>query len=250
MLARAKYLTLFFALFVIVNKAQVINIEGKRFLNDTNGFVGRSDLNFNITQNIKQVLNLGINVHVQYKHNKHRVLAISDLAIIKAADQDFQNTGYQHLRYSYKLHKLITWESFVQGQYNKVLLLDKRYLAGTGPRFRLLKEKHLRIYMATMYMYEFQSQANETIIQNNHRLNSYLTFNIDFDKFDFTSTSFYQPLLSDFSNYRIASDNNIDLSINNHFNFRIGLNLLYDVKQPPGVPPLVYIFRNGISFRF
>ncbi len=250
MFSGIKYSFIFVAFLTISYKSQVINIEGKRFLNDTNGLVGRSDFNFNVNQNTQQALTLGINVHLQYKHNKHRFLAISDLAIIKAANQDYQNTGYLHFRYSYKLHKLITWENFTQGQYNRVLLLDKRYLVGTGPRFRVIKIKHFRVYASTMYMYEFQSQAFETITQYNHRFNGYITLNVDFDRFDFTSTTFYQPLINDFSNYRIATDNNVDISINHRFNFRIGLNLLYDTKQPSGIPSLVYIFRNGISFRF
>lgn len=230
--------------------AQVINIETKRFLNDTNGFVGRSDLNFNINQNVQQVMSFGINVHAQYQYNKHRILGISDLAIIKGANQDFLNNGYQHLRYSYKIAKLITWENFLQAQYNLVLKLDKRYLAGSGPRFRVIKKKHFRLYAASLYMYEFQSQDQERIIQYNHRSSSYISFNIDYDKFDFTTTGFYQPLLSDFNNYRIAIDSNLGITINTHFSFRVGFNMLYDTHQPPGIPDLVYGLRNGISLRF
>lgn len=237
-------------LFPCFIQSQVINIENKRFLNDTNGFVGRTDFNFNVTQNTQQVLTLGINLHAQYQHNKHRFLMISDLAFIKAANQNFVNNGYEHLRYSYKLVNRVTWESFAQAQYNIVLKLDKRYLAGTGPRFKIIKQPHFRVYTAALYMYEFQSQNNETMIQYNHRMSSYLTFNFNFDKFDFTSTTFYQPLLRDFNNYRIATDNNIDISISNHFNFRIGFNLLYDTNQPPGIPDVVYVLKNGLSFKF
>jgi hypothetical protein len=59
-------------------RAQVINIEGKRFLKDSNGFIGRADLNFNINQNTQQVLFFGTNVHIQYKKNKYKILAITD----------------------------------------------------------------------------------------------------------------------------------------------------------------------------
>jgi hypothetical protein len=249
-LQKNKYLSLVICCFSIIASGQVINIENKRFLNDTNGFVGRSDLNFNINQNTQQVMTFGVNVHAQYQHNKHRILAISDIAFIKAAEQDFVNNGYQHLRYSYKVVNRLTWENFVQAQYNLVLKLDKRYLAGTGPRLKIIKHKNLRIYLGTAYMYEFQSQDNEKIIQYNNRMSSYLTFNIDFNKFDFTSTTFYQPLLSDFNNYRIATDSNIELSLNNHLNYRVGFNLLFDTNQPPGVPNMVYSLKNGLSFKF
>lgn len=245
-----KYLLFFILGLPIALFSQVINIENKRFLNDSNGFVGRSDLNFNINQNTQQVMTFGVNVHAQYQHNKHRLLAISDIAFIKAAEQDFVNNGYQHLRYSYKMLNRLTWENFVQAQYNLVLKLDKRYLAGSGPRFKIVKHKNLRIYLGTAYMYEFQSQDKEKIIQYNHRSSSYVTFNIDFNKFDFTSTTFYQPLLSNFSNYRLATDSNIEISLNNHLNYRVGFNLLYDTNQPPGVPELVYALKNGLSFKF
>ena len=231
-------------------KAQVINIENKRFLNDTNGFIGRSDLNFNVTQNTQQVISLGINVHMQYQYNKHRFLAISDIAFIKAAQTDFVNNGYQHLRYSYKLNKHITWESFTQAQYNVVLKLDRRYLAGTGPRVKILKKNNFRIYTAALYMYEYQVQNNESIIQYNHRMSSYVTFNIGFNKLDFSNTTFYQPMLSNFNNFRIASDSNLDILLTGHFNFRVGFNMLYDTNQPPGIPALVYTLKNGLSFKF
>ena len=75
-------------LFQYCATAQVINIESKRFLKDTNGFIGRADLNFNVTQTTSQVISLGMNVHSQYVHDNHRILAIGDLAFIKAGKQD------------------------------------------------------------------------------------------------------------------------------------------------------------------
>ncbi len=231
-------------------KSQVINIEGKRFLKDTNGFVGRGDFVFNLTQNTQQILTFGINFHSQYRYNRHKILAISDLAVIKTPNQDYVNSGYQHLRYGYKLFPRLSAEAFLQAQYNRVLLLDYRYLAGIGPRVRIIKKDRHKLYVGCMYMFEQQSQAFETIKQQNHRMSSYVTFNIGLSKFDFSSTTFYQPVLNDFENYRIASDNNIDVGINNHFNLKIGVNLLFDTRQPPGVPELVYVIRNGISFRF
>lgn len=241
---------LLFAFFPFILSAQVINIESKRFLNDTNGFVGRSDLNFNIAQNTQQILTFGLNVHMQYQRNRSRFLAISDLAFIKAAQTNFVNNGYQHFRHSYKLIDRITLESFVQAQYNLVLKLDKRYLAGIGPRFKIFKKRNFRLYLGTLYMYEYQLQDHETIEQYNHRLSSHITFNIAYNKFDLSHTTFFQPLLSDPSNYRIASDSNLDIVLTGHFNFRVGFNLLYDTNQPPGIPELVYTLKNGLSFKF
>lgn len=106
------------------------------------------------------------------------------------------------------------------------------------------------MYAATLYMFEYQMQDNETIEQYNHRLSAYVTFNIGFNKFDLSHTTFFQPLLSDPSNSRIASDSNLDIILTSRFNFRVGFNMLYDTNQPPGIPELVYTLRNGLSYKF
>lgn len=243
------YIFLLFALPASVC-AQIINIESKRFLKDTNGFVGTTAAFFNINQNTSQVLSLGLNQHVQYKYNRSRILSISDLAFIKAGKTDFVNAGYQHLRYNYKINRLITWEAFAQAQYNKVLKLDRRYLLGTGPRFRILKKENVKIYTACLYMYEYQSQNNDSAEQYNNRLSAYVTLSIGYHKMEFTSTTFYQPHMGDLENYRIANDSSFELGINKNLNFRVGFNLLYDTRQPVGIPDLTYVLRNGLSYRF
>lgn len=228
---------------------QIINIEGKRFLNDSNGFVGKTELNYNLTQNVQKFSILGVNIHAQYKRTKHRFLAISDLAFIKSGNQDYTNSGYQHLRYNYKVAKLITIETFIQAQYNRVLKLDRRYLAGCGPRFRLVKSPHFRLYAATIYMYEYQSQNFDSIHQFNHRGSVYFSLNFDYHKVDFVSTCFYQPNLFNFNDFRIANDASLEIELSKKLDFKTGLNLLYDTNQPFGVPALTYILKNGIIIR-
>jgi hypothetical protein len=248
-LKKARYITLFFFLPAAV-LAQIINIEGKRFLKDTNGFVGTTSGNFNINQNVSQVISFGINQHVQYKNNRHRILSISDWAFINAGHTDFVNAGYQHLRYNYKLNRLVTWEAFVQAQYNKVLKLNRRYLTGTGPRLRVVKKENVKVYAACLYMYEYQSQNFDSTEQYNHRLSAYVTLTIAYKKIEFSSTTFYQPHLQDFANYRIANDSSFELGINKSLNFKTSFNLLFDTRQPVGVPDLTYVLKNGLTYKF
>lgn len=247
---RNSFLLFLFVLVGSFSKAQVINIESRRFLHDTDGWVGKVEANFSAVQNIQQVITLGVNVHVQYQKKRHRFLEISDLAFVKAGEKDFVNSGFQHFRYNYKINTYITGEAFVQAQYNKALLLDERYLAGAGPRFKLWKREHFRCYLATLYMYEHEWQDNYKMERFNNRLSAYLTFSIFYKKFDLTSTTFYQPNLGYINDYRIANDTSFEIVLTNKFNFKTGLVLLYDTRQPPGVPDLTYTFRNGVSYKF
>ena len=61
--------------------AQVINIENKRFLNDTNGWVGNVDFNFNVFNNTQQVLQFSNAIRVQYQKNRSRFILLNDLNI-------------------------------------------------------------------------------------------------------------------------------------------------------------------------
>lgn len=243
----------FIIIFLIYSSAsaQVVNVESKRFLNDTNGFVGKIDFNFQITQNTQQVINFGNNVHLQYQKNRSRFLLINDINFVKAGNTNFVNAGFQHFRYNYKIKNRLTWEAFIQSQYNPILRLDLRLLAGTGPRFKIVKNKTLRLYAASLYMFEREEISGETKQYNTHRLSSYVTFSLSIgENADFTSTTFYQPNVQNFQDYRIANDSSFELVISKRLNFRTGFNLLFDTRQPSGIPNLVYTLRNGLSFKF
>lgn len=232
-------------------KAQVINIENKRFLNDTNGWVGNTDFVFNLQQNTQQVMSFSNAMRIQYQKNKSRIIFINDISFIKAGKTNFVNSGYQHLRYNYKISKLLTIEAFTQTQYNPVLKLDFRYLIGAGPRIKLLKKENAKIYFASIYMYEYDDIANDAVNLYEHRISSYLTctFNI-LKNVELVSTTFYQPNLQNLNDYRIANDSGLEIVINKHLNFKSTFNLLYDTYQPIGIPYLVYQLKNGLSVKF
>jgi len=247
----SKSLLLVFLFISVTYSAQVINIEGKRFLNDSNGWVGNADFSFNLIQNTQQVLSFSNTMRIQYQKNKSRFIFLNDVNFIKAGNTNFVNTGYQHFRYNYKLNKLLTMEAFTQTQYNPVLKLDFRYLLGAGPRLKLLKHENARIYFATLYMYEFDDIVNDPVNLYEHRLSSYLTFSLFLLKnVEITSTTFYQPNLQNTADYRIANDTGLEIHINKHLNFKTGFNLLFDSAQPIGIPDLVYSLRNGLSIKF
>lgn len=232
-------------------KAQVINIENKRFLNDTNGWIGNTDFVFNLQQNTQQVMSFSNAMRIQYQKNKSRIIFINDISFIKAGKTNFVNSGYQHLRYNYKISKLLTIEAFTQTQYNPVLKLDFRYLMGAGPRIKLLKKENAKIYFASIYMYEYDDIANDAVNLYEHRISSYLTctFNI-LKNVELVSTTFYQPNLQNLNDYRIANDSSLEIVINKHLNFKSTFNLLYDTYQPIGIPNLVYQLKNGLSVKF
>ena len=188
-----KYLVQVLLIISFLSKAQVINIEGKRFLNDTNGWRGNADFTFNVIQNVQQVISFSNTLRVQYQKNRSRFILLNDLNFIKAGNTNFVNAGYQHFRYNYKINRHLTLEAFTQTQYNPILKLDFRYLLGAGPRWKLLKKENAKIYIAALYMYEYDDIVNDAINLYEHRISSYLTCSFtSLQNVELTSTTFYQ----------------------------------------------------------
>jgi hypothetical protein len=210
------------------------------------------DTYFQLTQNTQQIISLGNNIHMQYAHHEHKFLILNDISFVKAGSTDFINSGYQHFRYSYKVNKRITWETFVQGQYNAILKIKSRLLVGCGPRFRIIKREDFKMYVACLYMREYEEIRTTPMQFNNaNRLSAYVTFTWAItDNCEFSTTTFYQPNLADLTDYRIAGDGAFEIGLTKKLTFKITYNFLYDTRQPVGIPNFIYSVRNGLGFKF
>ena len=147
--------------------------------------------------------------------------------------------------------ELLRWEVFSQVQYNEVLDVGIRVLAGTGPRFKIYDSDLFRLYCAALYMYEYEQNSGKTIFLRNHRISSYLTLTIDLGKLEFINTTYYQPNISDIKNdYRILSQSDLLIGITWNLKFAAGFSLRYDNKPFPDIPKNTYYLTNGLVFEF
>ncbi|MCB0769737.1 MAG: hypothetical protein KDC00_04955 [Flavobacteriales bacterium] len=105
---------LLLALGAMGSTAQVVNIEGRRFMNDTVPWSGFVDLRFNVAENTRRSSNFGLGGAVQHVRGKHRWFFINDLTLNRVEANAFQNTGVQHLRYDHARDRMWTGEAFVQ----------------------------------------------------------------------------------------------------------------------------------------
>ncbi len=236
-------------------QGQVINIESERIKTDTTGWAGSAEIGSHIYKNNFVLYDISSNIHVQYKTKKSLFLLLNNISFISvdnpgSEDTPFENAGFQHFRYNYKITDRFVWEAFLQGQYNEALGIDWRFLAGTGPRYKLIGTEKFRLYAAALYMFEREKNP-ETIPVNTNRMSSYISFTIaPNDKFNLVSTTYYQPALSDFSDYRIASTTNLKVYLSKRFYWKSDYNILFDTAPADGVDPTVYSFDNGIGLEF
>ena len=233
--------------------AQVLNIESKRFYNDTSGWAGNTKLNFLYQYNSNHILTAGNTIHVQYQKNLVRWIFLNDVSLNRFNGQNLLNTGYQHVRLNHRIkHGLrVTWEAYAQTQYNKPMQLHFRALSGTGPRIRVIRNDKLRMYVATSYFFEYELSSAQREEMYTHRNSTYLTFTWFIKEHsELSSTTYYQPAFNDLRDFRIATDFNLTFEITKHFAFGIAGSLLYDTRQPVDVPNLIHRMEQRLVYTF
>lgn len=246
-------LSLIFLLFSLASTSQVINAESFRKKTDTSGFSGYASLDFAIKRDVNNKLTIKNNIHLQYKMHRHLILLKNEIEFQRIESSKFENKGIQHLRYNYKLFPKITWEAFVQGQYNKVSKIDFRGLVGTGPRFKLSNLDDYRFYLGTLLMYEHEKLDDPiTPIQEGLRASIYFSFSIyPKDYISIISTTYYQPKLSAIiDDYRVSTQTSIVIDLFKNFGFKTTYTFAYSALPAAGIPNSQYELTSGIVYSF
>lgn len=228
--------------------SQVVNIEARRLRTEKDGWAGEAGADFFILKEVNTVFAIEGKAQIQFKQDRSLLLFLSDFGFIKAGETDFQNSGFQHIRYNYKVSTgFLRWEAFTQGQFNKVRDIKLRLLAGTGPRIKLYDSEKMRFYAASLYMYEYEERNSESLIERTNRLSSYFSYTFDIGKLLFFGTVYYQPDLANFDDYRISFQTDFEFEILDEFKFVTKYRLLYDTQPPPSVPNTSYSLSNGFK---
>lgn len=245
------YILLFLS-FSFQATSQILNAESLRKVTDTSGFTGSASLDFSMKKDVNEYFGLTSNIHLQYKMNKHFVLLKNDIEFQKIEGNKFANSGISHLRYNYKVLPRIKWEVFIQAQYNKVSKINFRGLLGTGPRFKLTTSEKYKFYLGTLIMYEQEELDDQvTPIQRDLRGSTYFSFSLYPTKnTTIISTTYYQPKLSAFEDYRISSQSSLLIKMFEDFAFKTTYTFTYDRFPAIGIPNSQYDFSSGVVYMF
>jgi len=241
---------LLFILLPLCSFGQIINVENKRFSTDKDGFLGTFDLGLNLIKNTAQILQFNNNVHFQYIKENNTYLLLNDISFVqKEGEEDWLNKGYQHVRYIYQ-NKKLGFESFIQHQYDKAQKIHFRLLMGVGARWQLVKNDSLQFAMGFSTMNEYENPVDaDPLVQI--RLSNYLSFAFQINEnISLSTTNYYQPLLTTWSDYRMSSQTALKLALNKQFVFKIAGNVTYDSQPAEAVPLLNYHVVNGVSYKF
>lgn len=233
-------------------QAQIVNIESSRMQSDTVGWKGKAGLNLAFTKYEKEITLINFDAHLQYKSKKSLWLILGDYGFLKGGDERFIFNSFAHLRYNHKVNKWLRWEVFTQAQNNYITMIDARYLAGTGPRFKLYDTKRFRLYVASLLMYEYEKErTKQAVIHKNARNSSYISFTIlPDDNMEIISTTFFQPLLQTINDARLLNQSVVRVKAGRRFWVGLLWNYLYDRFPAGDAPKTTYNFSMGVNVDF
>ena len=229
--------------------SQIVNIESQRIHTDTTGFDGTLEGGFSVNQNNTLLVSATATAHAQYKTKKDLYMLVGNWRFTNGGASRFVNDGMAHFRYNHKFLDWLSVEAFGQVQYNQLLDLRLRTLVGFGPRFKILNKKWIHLYAATLYMFEYERQAISDTAEYNNRMSSYISWTIEPNPhFSFIATTYYQPKLTDWADFRISGNYALKFKVFKRFAFKVEFNFLYDSAPPPNITKFVFNGTTGIVF--
>jgi len=249
-------LRLLFVFFIgtFISHAQVINIETLRKPTDTTKWTGSVSLDVSVIKNTNAIFRIANKAHVQYKDSSNLWLFVNDLNLQKIEGNSLINRGTQHLRYNRKITEKVKWEAFAQAQYDAVSNIDLRALLGTGPRFKLSENNNYKFYLGTLVMYEHE-KASDVVsdrLQQDIRGSMYLSFSMyPTENISIISTSYYQPRVDKFKDYRLSSNTSLLFKILENLAFKTTFNYNFDAfPVMTSIPKTQYELTNGLLYSF
>lgn len=221
---------------------------------DTVGWKGSAQMGFTYTKNTNKVLDFTTGAHVQYKTKKDLYLLLGNTELLKNGGNSLINNSFLHLRYNHKFTPRMRWEWFTQLQNNAVTGIEFRFLAGTGPRFKLSESSSFRSYLGVAAMFEYERDkaaliGQPSIEHRDGRGNLYYSFSWKPEQgTELISTLFLQPLLFDISDYRVLEQLSFRIKPGKHFSARFDINYLFDTYPAPGQPTTNFRVGTGIGY--
>lgn len=246
---------LLFFLFVLPltkANAQIFNIEDRRgTFSDSTGMYENLNLGFGLIKNTKSVVDIRGTFQIEVLHKNRIFLSISKFHFVKAGGDEFVNEGFQHLRYNRMLDKTFDFETFGQVQYNTLVFINLRALAGSGFKIRLVNNEKQKFNVGVSVMYEYNEEAENNVTRSDVRISNYMSMAFEISSYaTFSSTTYFQPLHNKIQDYRLSTNSTLRLKFLGSVDFITTFSLNYDRRVPDNYPHTIYSLSNGISYSF
>jgi putative salt-induced outer membrane protein YdiY len=241
---------------------QILNIEKFRIDKDTSNVWGANvGFGFSTKKQQTSVTTLNANANIVYLSKKHSYITINYIKFVGIENVNPLSEGYTHWRLTLLRQKFMSYEPFIQWQYDKGRGLLKRKLYGGTIRLNVLKTKKTMIAFNTGAMYEYELWRGEVIryplenTQDSAQTQFLKSTNSITVRGDVTPNvnvflvSYYQARFDRFFSPRIISEIQVNVKINKYFSISNQFTSTYDAIPILKNNTFIYSYTTNLLFK-
>ena len=200
------------------------------------------------------ITSFDINFLIHFKKKKHHVFLQEKSAQGQQSDKKFKNNSFVHFRWTWMKWNILGTELFTQFQQDEFKSLKIRQLNGGGLRAELIKKEDISLSLGSGVMLDHEVVLDKQT-STLWRSTSYLTFLKSFDekkKNLILLTLYYQPLLSNYKDYRINLEANVRTILITSLSLFIenSINFMYDTQPPEGILTNDLVIKSNLVYEW
>jgi hypothetical protein len=170
---------------------------------------------------------------------KDRWVLVANGGFVRFSLREVLNYGLAHMRYTRMWLPRLGSDAFMQAQYNELMLLRNRAVAGVGMRFDPVNERVIQVWGGTGAMVE--RERNDTIPGDphparlvNYRWTNYAVVQLRLAKQAIVvrNTVYAQPRFDAFHDFRILESVQLEANVTPVFAFGLEFEAQYDSRPP------------------
>lgn len=247
---------------ILYCKAQILNIEQFRPDKDTaNLWLGNIAFGFSSKKQLNTVVTLSSDANVVYLSEDNSYMCINHINLVTASGSKLVSEGYSHLRFNFNRKHFISYEPFLQLQYDLGRGLDVRKLGGFTFRSDLRSVEKFVLAFNTGIMYEneiwrgevlrFETDTSKTRAQTKFlKSTSNMSVKIGIGKnITLFSIAYYQARFNKFFQPRLITDVQLKFSFNRFIAFAIGFSSTFDALPIVDKNNFVFTFSNSLVIK-
>ncbi len=233
----------------------ILNVE-RLTSEESTGFSGRVSATLSLKAGNTEIAQVGGSLGLGLRKEKHWTRGFAGLDWLQRGSEEILDNKYVHLRYNYLIKEGFRTFHFLQLQTNQNLFLKRRFLFGSGVRYRLVGGGEAGLDIGSGVMIETErldpdklSPEEESTTETLRMANLLVGSGPVGDGGRWTAVVYYQPALDGFADYRLVGEAGLSVKVIDSLDLTVDLAWRHDSRAPVGLEEDDLGLKTGISLK-
>lgn len=233
----------------------IVNVEGLHLSPPEAGFHGKAKIAYSGSSGNTDNTKVGTSVNFTWSENKWSNFLLTDYVYGKSFKVVNEDKAFVHERLQYQHSDGLAADIFMQMEENRFARLALRRLMGAGSRFTFGEwsdKKALHVGLGAFVSDEIISGSASDAGRSKYvRGNFYFVIKQSLgDDIRLSSTTYIQPELTDFNDYRVLEKARISFKITDRLSLGLNLDLSHDNAPPQNVSKTDASYSTSLTIAF